>query len=492
MPNEINNPLRIDEVPAASGLVGITLAPGKRGPSAYGGVHERDLASDLDEVARWGAAAVVSLIEEHEFRELQIEGLGEEVRRRHMEWHHLPILDVSVPDASFESDWRENSARLRGLLLRGNRLLIHCRGGIGRAGMISARLLVELGTDPQDALAIVRRARHPRAAETREQEKWVAAGRSIDDALPAQGSEARRDRAVGALLGLAVGDAVGAAIEFSSKPKFALVNELVGGGPHRLKAGEWTDDTAMALALAESLYDDPVLDAADLMDRFVDWWRNGTYSCTGTCFDIGLTTRGALERYLLSNNPYSGSSDQRASGNGALMRISPVAIRYWHDLETALEIAERQTLTTHGSPETIRASRLLTRLLTRAIGGHPLTGILSGDEADEVGFRDLHRDAITGSGYVVKSLQAALWAVNRTSDFRSAILLAANLGDDADTTAAIAGQLAGAVYGVSGIPKEWLGRLAWRARLESSADQLFTAASGRTEIGVKAMGGAPL
>ncbi|RWO88608.1 ADP-ribosylglycohydrolase family protein [Mesorhizobium sp.] len=475
MPDELNNPLRIAEVPAARGLIGITFAPGKRGSSFYGGVHERDLAADLDEVARWGAAAVLTLVEDLELSELRIENLGSEVRRRHMDWIHAPIVDISVPDSRFEQEWPENSAKLLGLLRRGNRVLVHCRGGIGRAGMISARLLVELGADPQDALTIVRTARHPNAAETKAQEMWVAAGRPVEDLRPARDIDVTRDRAVGALLGLAVGDAIGAAIEFTDKPEFTLVEDMIGGGPHRLKPGQWTDDTAMALALAESLQADSMLDAGDLMHRFVGWWKSGTLSCTGTCFDIGITTRGALDRYLRTGDPYAGSEDPRASGNGGIMRLSPVAIRHWRNLETALDVARRQTRTTHGSPQTVAASILLTRLLAQAIEGHSLTEILTGPEADVVegGFRGLHRNQITGSGYVVESLQAALWAVNRTTDFRSAVLMAANLGDDADTTAAIAGQLAGAVYGASGIPEEWLTRLAWRNRLEFAADQLF-------------------
>ncbi|MFK0688805.1 ADP-ribosylglycohydrolase family protein [Mesorhizobium sp. IMUNJ 23033] len=477
MPEEINNSLRVDDVPAACGLIGITLAPGKCGPSFYGGVHQRDLGSDLDAVARWGASVVVTLIEDHEFRMLKIENLGQEVRRRHMEWHHLPIPDVDVPDAQFEEGWPAHSAALRGLLKRENKVLIHCRGGIGRAGMVSARLLVELGMDPNEALAAVRQARHPRAAETKAQERWIARGRPADDAKPSRELEDVRDRAIGALLGLAVGDAVGAAIEFSSKPEFTLIEDMIGGGPHGLKSGEWTDDTAMALALAESLAGNGELDPGDLMDRFVDWWRNGTYSCTGSCFDIGITTRGALDRYRRTGDPYAGSPDPGASGNGALMRLSPVAIRHWRSLETALDVARRQTRTTHGSPPTIEASSILTHLLVKAIEGRPLTEVLTGPEAGAVGggFRSLHRDEITGSGYVVKSLQAALWAVNRTTDFRSAVLLAANLGDDADTTAAIAGQLAGAAYGASGIPMEWLTKLAWRDRLERAADRLFEA-----------------
>lgn len=471
------DPIRISEAPAGNGIIGITFAPGKRGPSNFGAAHERDLGTDLDVVADWNAAAVVTLIENHEFATLEISDLGEEVRRRYMEWHHLPILDVSVPDGVFEADWPMHSARLRGLLERGERILVHCRGGIGRAGMISARLLVELGAAPASALALVRKVRHPNAAETPDQERWVEAGTCAADPLPDGSTEAVRDRAIGALLGLAVGDAVGTTLEFKSKPRFAVLEDMVGGGPFRLRPGEWTDDTAMALALGDSLIADAALDERDLMDRFLDWHQNGTYSCTGRCFDIGVTTSAALGRYRRNGNPFAGSADPHASGNGALMRLSPVAIRHWRDRQMLVDVAERQTRTTHGSPQTLAASSLYARMLADAIAGKSLTAILTGPLSDEVegGFRGLHRDAITGSGYVVKSLQAAIWAVNRTTSFRSAILLAANLGDDADTTAAIAGQLAGAVYGASCIPADWLAKLAWRERLEDAAAKLFEA-----------------
>ncbi len=277
---------------------------------------------------------------------------------------------------------------------------------------------------------------------------------------------------MGALLGLAVGDAVGAAIEFSSKPRWAVLDDMVGGGPHGLRVGEWTDDTAMALALADSLLHDPALDAADLMRRFTDWHERGTYSCTGTCFDIGIATRQALARFRRTGDPVAGSEADASSGNGALMRLSPVAIRHWRDRAELARVADAQTRTTHGSPATLAASAAFAAMLADAIGGAPLAEVLAG-AAVQGGWRDLPRAAIEGSGYVVRSLQAAVWAVSRSTDFRAAVLLAANLGDDADTTAAIAGQLAGAVYGVSGIPAEWLAKLAWRERLDRTAGALF-------------------
>ena len=478
MMDTTNNPLRIDTLPfgVAGGLIGLTFAPGKRQRDGMTGSHWRDLDPDLDVIAAWNAAVVVTLVEAHELDALAIADIGKEMRRRHMEWHHWPIGDYQVPDAAFMGAWPERSAMLRGLLARGCRVLIHCKGGLGRAGCVAARLLVEGGMDPAMAIPAVRAAR-PGAIETRAQEAWVAAGVPAPLPRPDRGRDAARDRAIGALLGLAVGDAVGAAIEFEPKPRFARLDDMAEGGPHRLKRGEWTDDTSMALALADSLLADAGLDASDLMRRFLDWTDTGAYSCTGKCFDIGIQTRAALERFRRNGEPLTGSVEPSASGNGALMRLAPVAIRHWQDREAMGRTAALQTRTTHGSPATIEASSIFSTMLADAIAGDELTTILSSPAADAIegGWRGVHRDAIEGTGYVVRALQAAVWAVSRSTDFRSAVLLAANLGQDADTTAAIAGQLAGAVYGASGIPSAWLGALAWRERLEETAGVLFDA-----------------
>lgn len=477
--NSTSNPLRIAEIAvgSAGGRIGITFAPGKQQPDGLTGAHRRDLGADLDAIAAWNAAVVVTLVEPHELDSLGIAALGAEVRRRHMEWHHWPIQDYSVPDTAFEAAWPARSIMLRTLLACGGRVLIHCKGGLGRAGTVSARLLVEGGMAPGDAVRAVRAVR-PGAIETGPQERWVAAGRAVPSIPPGHDRNAARDRAVGALLGLAVGDAVGAAIEFSPKPRFAVLDDMTQGGPHHLARGQWTDDTAMALALADSLALTPGLDPADLMRRFLDWRDTGAYSCTGTCFDIGNATSTALERFRRTGEPLAGSADPDASGNGALMRLAPVAIRHWRDREVLQQVAVLQTRTTHGSPATLAASAVFADLLADAIAGASLPEVLASPAAGRIegGWCGLHRDVVEGSGWVVQALQAAVWAVSRTTDFRSAVLLAANLGDDADTTAAIAGQLAGAIYGAAGIPPEWLDALAWRGRLESAATSLFDAA----------------
>jgi protein-tyrosine phosphatase len=204
-----NNPLRIAEVLVGNngGLIGITFAPGKQQLNGLSGKHQRDLAADLDRVAAWNAAAVVTLLEAHELDTLGIRGLRDAVRLRHMEWHHWPIRDHDVPGAALEAAWPERSAQIRLLLACGGRVLIHCKGGLGRAGTISARLLVENGMAPREAIEAVRAVR-PGAIETEAQKRWVVAGQKMPLPIPAQDRDAVRDRALCALLDLAVGDAV--------------------------------------------------------------------------------------------------------------------------------------------------------------------------------------------------------------------------------------------------------------------------------------------
>ncbi|WP_027442567.1 ADP-ribosylglycohydrolase family protein [Erythrobacter cryptus] len=463
------------------GTIGITFCPGKKQPHAMSGGWDRDLGLDLDVIADFGAAAVVTLIEPHEMRALGVEDLGSEVAARHMDWLHLPIPDVSVPDAGFEATWRVHGPGLRARLRHGFNILVHCKGGLGRAGTIAVRLLVELGWPADEAIAAVRAVR-PGAIETPAQEAHVRQQARVEESAPCQSDAAIRDRAIGALLGLAVGDAVGTTLEFKPRGSYPRLTDMIGGGPFGLKPGQWTDDTAMALALADSLYVAAEFDPEDLMRRFVDWRDEGTYSCTETCFDIGITTNDALNRWQRSGDPYAGATDPNTAGNGSLMRLAPVAIRFWRDPEALRRVAALQSRTTHGAPEAVSACVAYAELLAKAIAGVPAHEVLSPRSGDYAGaiaaimagsWRGKARREIASSGYVAHSLEAALWSVARTSDFRSAILLAANLGGDADTTAAIAGQLAGALYGASGIPQEWLGMLAWKPRIEGMAHSLI-------------------
>lgn len=463
------------------GKIGITLCPGKVQSNSLSGPWSRSLNLDLDAIERWAASTVVSLIEDHELKALKVERIGQEVRNRHMQWLHLPIADGSAPDANFEQTWREVGQGLRDRLRCGANVLIHCKGGLGRAGTISARLLVELGWLPDDAIAAVRKVR-PGAIETRAQVRHVMRAGVVAEPQPLSSEFAIRDRAIGAVLGLAVGDAIGTTLEFETRDTYPHLTDMIGGGPFRLQPGEWTDDTSMALALIDSLIENPKLDESDLMRRFFSWYDGGKYSVRDRCFDIGVTTRQALCLWEKTGNPIAGATTPNAAGNGSLMRLAPVAVRHWNNRDMLYDVAARQSRTTHGATEAVDACIAFADLLAKAIAGQPRSKLLAGREtvyAPTVAaiiagsWRRKRRHEVCSTGYVLHALEAALWCVARSSSFAQAVLLAANLGEDADTTAAITGQLAGAVYGASGIPRQWLDRLAWQELITARTEALF-------------------
>lgn len=313
------------------------------------------------------------------------------------------------------------------------------------------------------------------------------------------------DRARGALLGLAIGDALGTTLEFTRRDTLPLHTEMTGGGPFDLRAGQWTDDTAMALALADSLLARGALHPVDLMERFMAWWQKGDYSCTGACFDIGVTTAQALRSYETGGDAFAGSTAPDTAGNGSLMRLASVALFTLDDPWAADRIARDQGRTTHGAPEAVEACAYFVQILRAAILGEadvlrprawigadcdPLfPRIWKSDERDHLtlhpeaeapkveaiaqgSWKSRARDQIRSSGYVIHTLEAALWAVGTTDSFEAALIKAVNLADDADTVGAVTGQLAGALYGLSAIPERWLSPLAWSARIQTCADRL--------------------
>lgn len=299
-----------------------------------------------------------------------------------------------------------------------------------------------------------------------------------------------RDRQRGMLLGLAIGDALGAAVEFESPNTFEPVAGFRDGGPHRLAPGEWTDDTSMALALADSIAS-AGWNLDDQAERYLAWWRRGKYSVNGRCFDIGMTTACALERFEKSRNALtSGDDHPRASGNGSIMRLAPVPIAFGHllndDLPLLVERAIQSSLPTHASAQCRSGCAYLAVILAGLLQGLPRDEVLQPaweplarlreihplhPEIDAVAsgsFRKRKPPEICGSGYVVESLEAALWAFAGAANFREAVLRAVNLGDDADTTGAVCGQIAGACWGESGIPADLLAGLAQREMLDDA------------------------
>lgn len=293
-----------------------------------------------------------------------------------------------------------------------------------------------------------------------------------------------QDRFRGCLLGLAVADAVGTTLEFKPPGTFTPITDMVGGGPFRLRAGQWTDDTSMALCLATSLVEKHGFDPTDQMQCYINWWRHGYLSSTGRCFDIGNTVRKALRRFEETGEPYSGSTDPHSAGNGSLMRLAPIALAYAGDENTAVSRAADSSRTTHGAQEAVDACRWYTAVLIRALHGASKAELTQPGawsyaplapkiEAIRQGsYQEKEPPAIAGTGYVVPALEAALWAFDRSGNFREGCLLAANLGDDADTTAAIYGQLAGAFYGIEGIPVAWRQKVTHHDLILDLADQL--------------------
>lgn len=297
--------------------------------------------------------------------------------------------------------------------------------------------------------------------------------------------ETVRNRGRGALVGLACGDAVGTAVEFSAPGSFEAVTDMVGGGPFGLEPGQWTDDTSMALCLAESIVETGGLDLADNLSRYLRWRHDGHLSSNGRCFDIGGTTSQQLARFERTGKPVDLSVDQEAAANGSLMRLAPVPIAWHRDLAVAVERSGESSRSTHPATRPVDACRLAGAIIAALVAGTPWASVTAPDfwqwgelhpliESVAAGsYRAKEPPEIHGTGYCVDALEAALWAVDGAEDFRSAVLRATNLGDDADTTAAIAGQFAGARWGESAIPQPWRSKLALGEQIVAFADTLL-------------------
>lgn len=300
------------------------------------------------------------------------------------------------------------------------------------------------------------------------------------------------DRYRGCLLGLAVGDALGAAVEFKHPGAFTPLTTMVSGGPHNLNMGEWTDDTSMALCLAESLVRSEGFDPKDQMERYCRWRSEDHMSSNGRCFDIGGTVSGSLRNFERTKDPFSGPTGPNTAGNGSLMRLAPVPLLYANDARAAIEFASKSSRTTHGALEAVDACRYMSALIVGVLQGRPKQELLDGVFEPIAGiwnerplapaiqaiaagsFKNAEPPRLSGmGGYVVPSLQIALWAFHHTDNFREGALLAVNLGYDADTYGAIYGQLAGAIYGEFGIPQEWREVIAKSDLITSLAEQLL-------------------
>ncbi len=293
------------------------------------------------------------------------------------------------------------------------------------------------------------------------------------------------ERFAGCLLGLAVGDALGAPVEFRKRGSFEPVVAMRDGGKFRLEAGTWTDDTAMALCLADSLIEKGAFDPRDQMSRYLDWYMNGYRSCTGVAIGVGGTMQNAIIRFSSNpdGDPFIGLSGHLAQGNGSLMRLAPIPMAYFGSIEKAVSFAGESSRTTHGSRVCMDSCRYFGALVHEALSGRSkaeLMDLMVSDLDPEVELVatkakvNCDESEIQSTGYVLHTLMAALWSFWSTDSYSEGLLKVVNLGDDADTVGAVYGQLAGAYYGVSGIPDEWLNVLKKRKEIQEVAISLYT------------------
>ena len=297
----------------------------------------------------------------------------------------------------------------------------------------------------------------------------------------------------GALLGLATGDALGTTVEFSAPGSFEPVADMVGGGPFNLPAGAWTDDTSMALCLGESLLACGGFAPEDQLQRYVLWYRDGYLSSTGKHFDIGGATGRALRHFEETGDRYPGDQvNPGQAGNGPLMKLAPIPMAYAKHPQEAVNFAALSCRTTHGDPEAVSATEYFAALVVAALSGDDVLAMLRAGKTASLdslssttplspkvasiaagSYQTKQPPEIRGTGYIIDALEAALWALVNHDTFEQGVLAAVNLGDDADTTAAIYGQLAGAIYGVEVIPERWLRKLVMRAEITKMADELL-------------------
>ena len=515
------------QVPYVNGTIGMTFCPGKKGQGFYSGAWNRDLGKDLSAIIDWSADALVSLVEDHEFDLLKVSDFKDQAQRSPFQWFHLPIVDVSVPCEKFEREWAHAGNEIRGILARGGKVVFHCRGGLGRTGLLAARLLVEFGLEPEEAIAQVRGAR-PGAIETKEQEQYIYECKS-------RNSRRTLDHYLGCLIGGAIGDSLGAAVEFDSLTE--IRKKYGSDGIQKYaeafgRVGAITDDTQMTLFSSEGLlrastrashkgigpsfasctyyaYRRWLVTQDELSDREVsmDGWlvkERGLYSRRAP----GNTCLAALkdeERHTIGQNrPHNTSK-----GCGAVMRTAPSGLIFQSPYvcgildsqardEYAFENGRDLGYLTHGHPDGYWPAAFLAMLIGRIIDGDDVNKALDKTcaalEAQKsagetlMAINNARRFASDstftpcpetiekiGEGWVgEEALAIAIYCVLVAKDnFDYGIRLAVNHGGDSDSTGAITGNILGALLGRKAIDEKWLEQLELREVIEQFATDLF-------------------
>jgi ADP-ribosyl-[dinitrogen reductase] hydrolase len=525
----LSHPLRIDEVkvPGTEGVIGMTLCPGKKIQSAISGVWGRDLDIDLDMIKSWGACALVSLMEDHEFEQMSVTALPDRSKSFGIAWYHLPIKDVYPPGRRFTSKWKTVGPILRKILRDSGKILIHCRGGLGRTGTVAAQILVEFGMTLQDAINKVRRARQG-TIETSQQEKYVYQCRAIENRLDSH-------HFTGCLLGGAVGDALGAPVEFLSIQEIRKrygKNGIMNFDSAFGRTGAITDDTQMTLFTAEGLlrahcrgmhkgigpaHDSVVHQAylrwlftqGEMKESDVDVTHNGWLLTIEE-----LHSRRAPGTSCLSSlkSGRMGTIDQpvnNSKGCGGVMRASPiglygaVASKYLRgsgkEITAIFDLGCKIAAITHGHPSGYIPAGVLAAIIFAIVSGQTLVEaiettipILKKMKGHEETLKAITQvmdygnnkviqpgpDAIEkiGGGWVgEEALAISLYcALSSEGDFSKGVRLAVNHSGDSDSTGAITGNILGAIHGKQAIPEQWLEQLERKDVVEEIADDLLT------------------
>src|SRR6056297_341017 len=272
----------------------------------------------------------------------------------------------------------------------------------------------------------------------------------------------------GALMGLIVGDALGAPFEGMSGSEIEFNSKMENGGPNNIRAGQWTDDSSMALCLAESLIKDG-FNLNSQMDRYVKWFENGYLSSKKRAFGIGRNTSLAITDYIKENK--LPPQRENAAGNGSIMRLAPIPMYYINNYDKTVYYSGKSSLTTHNNIMAIDSCKYLGAFIFHAINGkskdYLLNDLYKNMDLDERvldrvngNYKTKEMKDISSDAFVLNTLEASLWSFNNSDGYESAVDLAINLGGDTDTTAAVTGQMAGSFYGINNIPKDWINKLA--------------------------------
>jgi len=423
-----------------------------------------------------------------------------------------PIRDHGLPESREQME--EILDEMDSALAAGRRIYIHCRAGIGRTNLVAGCWLVRGELSGEGALARLnelwrasaRSQSWPSVPETEAQcdylRNWRPRGTraaiapqvtatAMPGAAPASASGDPRDRCRGMLLGLAMGDALGQSTVGKRAGQVAPAREL-GGGPFALAAGAWTDKTAMALCLAESLVARGGMDAADQLRRYRQWQQEGHWTSTGRCIGISPATARALATAQWTGNPFAGSHDPAHADAEPLARIGPAIAFNAASPRDAVESAVTAARITHQSPLTLDAVRYFAGMLAGALAGASKAELLAPHFSPVAGLwdavilkervsdiaagswrRSRPRANVRGPHAAAGALEAALWSFERGNNPEECLGIAASLGGDADIRTAIVGQLAGAHYGARVLPPAWRTVLARGDEIQELADALF-------------------